>query len=341
MFYREDKHGPDPPGGHQRAGRVLLVDRRRDLLRQPRRGDDPVLHLLLDVRLPARRRPRLGGRRQPRARVPARRHRRAHDAQRRGPPARGRPQPRPGRRPIPNCVAYDPTYALRARGDRPGRPAAHVRRAGGRLLLPHGDERELRAPGDAGGRRGGHPARACTSLRAAEGDGPRVQLHGLGHDPARGDRRRRAAARGLRRRRRRLERDELHRAAPRRDGRASAGRCTRPRSRGRPTSSLGSPTGQGPVVAATDYIRAFADQIRPYVPSARTASLGTDGYGRSDFRARAARASSRSTATTSSSPRWARWPRRARWSRPRSMTRSSATASTRTARDGPWREVER
>jgi pyruvate dehydrogenase E1 component len=41
----------------------------------------------------------------------------------------------------------------------------------------------------------------------------------------------------------------------------------------------------GPVIAATDYIRAFADQIRPYVPR-RYRVLGTDGYGRSDYRAR-------------------------------------------------------
>ena len=41
----------------------------------------------------------------------------------------------------------------------------------------------------------------------------------------------------------------------------------------------------GPVVAATDYIRAFADQIRPYVPR-RYRVLGTDGFGRSDYRAR-------------------------------------------------------
>jgi pyruvate dehydrogenase E1 component len=40
---------------------------------------------------------------------------------------------------------------------------------------------------------------------------------------------------------------------------------------------------QGPVVAATDYIRAFADGIRRWVP-ARYHVLGTDGYGRSDTR---------------------------------------------------------
>jgi pyruvate dehydrogenase E1 component len=39
----------------------------------------------------------------------------------------------------------------------------------------------------------------------------------------------------------------------------------------------------GPVVASTDYIRAFADQIRRFVPQ-RYVVLGTDGFGRSDTR---------------------------------------------------------
>src|SRR5579875_1335427 len=39
----------------------------------------------------------------------------------------------------------------------------------------------------------------------------------------------------------------------------------------------------GPVVAATDYIRAFADQIRQWVPAPYHV-LGTDGFGRSDTR---------------------------------------------------------
>ena len=39
----------------------------------------------------------------------------------------------------------------------------------------------------------------------------------------------------------------------------------------------------GPVVAATDYVREFADQIRPFVPRTYRV-LGTDGYGRSDYR---------------------------------------------------------
>jgi pyruvate dehydrogenase E1 component len=40
---------------------------------------------------------------------------------------------------------------------------------------------------------------------------------------------------------------------------------------------------QGPVIAATDYVRGFAEQIRAYVPR-RYVVLGTDGFGRSDTR---------------------------------------------------------
>jgi pyruvate dehydrogenase E1 component len=41
----------------------------------------------------------------------------------------------------------------------------------------------------------------------------------------------------------------------------------------------------GPFVAASDYMRTFADQIRPFIPGSYTV-LGTDGFGRSDYRAR-------------------------------------------------------
>lgn len=40
---------------------------------------------------------------------------------------------------------------------------------------------------------------------------------------------------------------------------------------------------QDPIIAATDYMRLYADQIRPFVSAPFTA-LGTDGYGRSDTR---------------------------------------------------------
>jgi pyruvate dehydrogenase E1 component len=41
----------------------------------------------------------------------------------------------------------------------------------------------------------------------------------------------------------------------------------------------------GPIVAASDYMKTFADEIRPYVGARRFHALGTDGYGRSDTRA--------------------------------------------------------
>ena len=40
---------------------------------------------------------------------------------------------------------------------------------------------------------------------------------------------------------------------------------------------------EGPVVASTDYMKLFADQIRGFVPADYTV-LGTDGFGRSDTR---------------------------------------------------------
>ena len=45
--------------------------------------------------------------------------------------------------------------------------------------------------------------------------------------------------------------------------------------------------GAGPVIASTDYIRAYPDQIRQWVagPDRSYRTLGTDGYGRSDTRA--------------------------------------------------------
>ena len=39
----------------------------------------------------------------------------------------------------------------------------------------------------------------------------------------------------------------------------------------------------GPIIAASDYMRTYSDQIRPYI-SKPFYSLGTDGYGRSDSR---------------------------------------------------------
>ena len=43
----------------------------------------------------------------------------------------------------------------------------------------------------------------------------------------------------------------------------------------------------GPVIASTDYMKNYAEQIRAFIPSGRAYKvLGTDGFGRSDFRAK-------------------------------------------------------
>jgi len=40
----------------------------------------------------------------------------------------------------------------------------------------------------------------------------------------------------------------------------------------------------GPIIAATDYVKLYADEIRAFLPR-RYVTLGTDGFGRSDGRA--------------------------------------------------------
>ena len=48
----------------------------------------------------------------------------------------------------------------------------------------------------------------------------------------------------------------------------------------------------GPVIASTDYMKAYAEQIRPFIPNYKDGKhraykvLGTDGFGRSDFRSK-------------------------------------------------------
>jgi pyruvate dehydrogenase E1 component len=43
----------------------------------------------------------------------------------------------------------------------------------------------------------------------------------------------------------------------------------------------------GPVVASTDYMKNYAEQIRAFIPKGRSYKvLGTDGFGRSDFRSK-------------------------------------------------------
>ena len=144
-------------------------------------------------------------------------------------------------------------------------------------------------PGDAGGRRGGDPARDVPAARGVEAlaRSPCVQLLGSGTILREVMAAAELLADGLRRARRRVER---HRRSSelRRDGidaerwnmlhpaekpravvcERAARRPTRPGDRRRPTTSAR--PGPDPPVGAG---------------GAATATLGTDGYGRSDFRA--------------------------------------------------------
>ncbi len=122
------QEGPDPRGRHQRGRLLLLVDRVGHVVLDAWRADDSFLYLLLDVRLPADRRLRLGRRRQPLARLPARRHGGPHDARGRGSPAPGRAQPA-RRDHDPELPRVRPVLRVRARGDHPRRLEADVSRS--------------------------------------------------------------------------------------------------------------------------------------------------------------------------------------------------------------------
>ena len=101
------------------------------------------LPLLFDVRVPAHRRSRLAPRRHPGPRHPRRLHRGAHDAARRGTPARRRPLPAVGVG-EPRGAHLRPRLRLRDRRDHGGGgPKHHGPRARGPLLVPDALQREL------------------------------------------------------------------------------------------------------------------------------------------------------------------------------------------------------
>ena len=190
---------------------------------------------------------------------------------------------------IPNCVSYDPTFAYEV---------AVIVQDGLRRMyadqedvyyyittlnenyehpaMPEGaEEGIMQGHVPAQGRRG--RARASRSL-------PQVQLLGCGCDPARGDRGGRPAARRLGRRRRHLERAQLHRARPRGASTSSAGiSCIRPRRRGRAGSSSASPAARGRWSRRPTICASSPSRSGPTWP-ARYRVLGTDGFGRSDYR---------------------------------------------------------
>ncbi len=165
----------------------------------------------------------------PGPRLPARRHRRAHHAPRRGPAAPGRPQPGPGldRAAVPGLR---PGLRLRDGHDRPPRHPAHVRaQPGRRLLLPDALQRELPHAGH------GRAAWSRASSTASTG-GPRRRTGRRSTPPccspasAQGAARQggRGAGRALRRRRRAVVGHQLQGAAGRGAGHRAHGTASTP-----------------------------------------------------------------------------------------------------------------
>ncbi|GIX28832.1 MAG: hypothetical protein KatS3mg123_2713 [Burkholderiales bacterium] len=124
MFYKEDKHGQILQEGINEAGATCSWMAAASSYSVHGPDHDPVLHLLLHVRVPAGGRPAYGRRATCAPRLSDRRHRRPHYPERRRAAARGRPQPHP-RFHRAQLHRLRPRLCLRARRHHPGRPAAH------------------------------------------------------------------------------------------------------------------------------------------------------------------------------------------------------------------------
>jgi len=184
---------------------------------------------------------------------------------------------------IPSCISYDPTY---------GYELAVIIHDGLRRMYREQEnvfyyitvmnENYVHPEIPEGAREG--ILKGMYLLRAREGDGPRVQLLGSGTILREVE----AAAE--------LLADDFGVRADvwsatsftelRRDGMATA-RWNRLHPQNTPRTCYVTEcleARDGPVVAASDYVRLFADQIREFVPR-HYVVLGTDGYGRSDVRA--------------------------------------------------------
>ena len=187
---------------------------------------------------------------------------------------------------VPNCRAYDPAFAgeLAVIVDRGMR--ADAGGAGRRLLLRHGDERELRPAVAPGRRRTRASSRGMYRLRAGAatargGSGCSARERSCGEVIEAADA---------------LEFShgvaaevwsvtsfsELARAGARAESAWRRGATDSVRSH---VGEQLAPT-RGPIIVATDYVRAVAEQIRAFLPPGRRfVTLGTDGFGRSDTRA--------------------------------------------------------
>ena len=211
---------------------------------------------------------------------------------------------------VPNCVAYDPAYAYElAVIIHDGMRRMYVEQENIFYYITR-DERELRAAGHAEGRRGRASSAAATCCRSAAA----ARCARRCSAPARSCAsvwRRRRSSRTTTASRPTSSRSPASASCAARRSSASAGTCcTRARRRACRTCSSCCKEREGPVVAATDYMRTVPDQIRQWV-SARYVTLGTEA---SAARIRAPRCAgiSKWIATTSRSPRSRRSPTTAR-----------------------------
>ena len=226
----------------------------------------------------------LGLRRRARQGLPVRRHGRAHHALRRRTAAPGRPQHR-SRQHRAHLHHLRSGFRLRDRHHRAGRHPAHVPGAGRPLLLPDALQREL--PHARHARRVSNPEGVLKGIyrfKAAEKGKAKVQLFGSGPILNEALRAQQILAEKYQVRRRCLERHQLQRTAPRRAGRgALEPAASRPSPQRTPYLLQALKGAEGPIVAASDYMKVVADQLAPWLPG-RMETLGTDGFGRSDNR---------------------------------------------------------
>ena len=230
--------GPDPRRGDHRSRLDGRLHRGGDRVRDVGSADDPVLHLLLDVRVPARRRPHLVVRRPARPRLPDGRDRGPHDAHRR--------RPATLRRPVAACTRWRIRTAARTTRRSRTRSRSSCATASGACTDPtprtasttsRSTTRTTRSPRCPKVSRTASSRGLYRLPRRAEGEyAHRAQILASGTDGAAGARGAAAARRAPRRRRRRVERHRVGSSCATTRSSASVGTgCTRRTHRARRT----------------------------------------------------------------------------------------------------------
>jgi pyruvate dehydrogenase E1 component len=304
MFYKESKDGQVLQEGINEAG--AMSDWIAAATAYSVHGVQmiPVLHLLLDVRLAAHHGPLLGGRRPALAWLPDRRHGRPHDAERRRPAARRRPFAG-ALQPDSELPQLRPDLLLRNRRDH----AEGMRRMYQEqedifyyitVMNENYEHPEMPAGAEADILKGMYLLRRGQSSDTNPA-APRVQLLGSGTIF-----REVIAAAELLKNDWGVDADlwgcPSFTELARNGNDVQRWNMLNPMAKPKVShveACLGDT--RGPIVAATDYVRLFAEQIRPFL-NRRYVTLGTDGFGRSDTRESCA-ISSRSIAAGSPSPR--------------------------------------